>query len=78
MNVNNFLLANSILLPENLYPLLLVTGLWDAVWKGFAMWKAARNGSKVWFILLMVINSIGILPIIYLLLNRSKPQEPKL
>jgi len=40
--------------------------LWDVVWKGIALWHAARNGQRNWFIVLMVVNSVGILPIIYL------------
>ena len=40
---------------------------WDAVWKGIAMWRAARNGNMVWYVALLVVNSAGILPIIYIL-----------
>lgn len=45
--------------------------VWDLVWRGFALWQAGRNDEPVWFILLLVVNSAGILPIIYLLLRRS-------
>lgn len=40
--------------------------VWDFIWKGLALWRSARNGHKIWFIFLMVVNSAGILPIIYL------------
>lgn len=40
---------------------------WEAVWKGIALWRAARNGNTVWFIALLIVNSAGILPIIYIL-----------
>lgn len=46
--------------------------LWDLVWKGFALWKAAKNDDQVWFVCLMVISSIGILPILYLFLVKPK------
>ena len=40
--------------------------IWEAIWKGIGMWKAARNGQLGWFIVILVINSIGILPIVYI------------
>ena len=40
--------------------------IWDLVWKLKAMWKAAKNNSAVWFVALMLFNTAGILPIIYL------------
>lgn len=43
----------------------------DIVLKGFALWKAAKKGQQVWFIALLLVNSVGILPGIYLLLNRE-------
>ncbi|XKT75329.1 MAG: DUF5652 family protein [Patescibacteria group bacterium UBA2103] len=46
--------------------------LWSLVWKGLALWAAARNGHKVWFIALLVLNTVGILEIIYYLFFRKK------
>jgi hypothetical protein len=46
--------------------------LWELVWKGFALWRAARNNHQGWFIALMLINSVGILPIVYLYFVGSK------
>lgn len=40
--------------------------LWSLVWKGWALWKAAKNGSKVWFVVLLVVNTLGILEILYI------------
>jgi len=45
---------------------IIVIGLWDAVWKLIAMWKAGRNNQLAWFIVIAIFNTIGILPIIYL------------
>lgn len=47
----------------------------DLVLKGFAMWRAAKNGQQVWFVALLIVNSMGILPAIYLLLNREAPKK---
>jgi len=46
--------------------LVLVSIVWEIVWKGWALWKSARNGDKAWFVLLLIINSLGILPIAYI------------
>lgn len=40
--------------------------IWSYVWKLLALWKSARKGSIVWFILLAVINTAGILEILYI------------
>ncbi len=40
--------------------------IWSAVWKGLALWRAAREGSKPWFIAFLVLNTAGIVEIIYL------------
>ncbi|EKD56058.1 MAG: hypothetical protein ACD_58C00306G0007 [uncultured bacterium] len=39
--------------------------LWSMVWKGLALWRAARRNENVWFIVLLVVNTVGILEIIY-------------
>lgn len=55
--------------------LLAVLAIWDLVWRGFALWRAGGNRQKGWFIALLIINSVGILPIIYLLTEKSKNHE---
>jgi hypothetical protein len=45
--------------------------LLDLVLKGITLYKSARKDQKVWFVALLLINSIGILPIIYLILNKD-------
>lgn len=49
--------------------------LWDMVWKGFALWRASRNYHQNWFIAIIVINSAGILPIIYLLTHKPSSTD---
>ena len=46
--------------------LIAVIAVWSIVWKGIALWKAARNGSKVWYVFLLILNTAGILEIIYI------------
>ena len=48
-------------------PILILLAIWDGVWKAIGMWKSARNNQLAWFICIAIFNTVGILPIIYLL-----------
>ena len=45
---------------------IIIAILWALPWKSCALWRAAINKQKTWFISLIIIQSIGILPILYL------------
>ena len=47
-------------------PLIILLALWEGVWKCIALWKSARNKQLAWFICLAIFNTIGILPILYI------------
>lgn len=51
--------------------------LWELIWKGIACWKAGRNDQLVWFVALFVLNTAGILPIIYLLFFQKAQKKAK-
>ncbi len=53
-------------LSESQIMLLVVVQIWDLIWKGFALWRAARRRDTLWFVLLILINSAGLLPVFYL------------
>ena len=53
-------------------PLMLVIALWTIVLKGYSLWYAARGGQKWWFVALLVVNTFGILEIVYLIWFRNK------
>lgn len=40
--------------------------VWSLVWKGWAIWLAARRGEMPWFIALLIVNTLGILEIFYI------------
>jgi len=40
--------------------------IWSTVWKGLALWRAAKQNSTVWFVVFVVLNTAGVLEIIYL------------
>ena len=52
-------------------PVLVTLIVWDVVWKLIALWEAARNNHLVWFIFIAIFNTVGVLPIIYILLNKK-------
>ncbi len=62
---------------------LVILVIWTIIWKGLALWKSAQRSHKVWFIIMLIVNTAGILEIIYLLTHRNKsssvinPQAPK-
>ncbi len=49
--------------------------LFDLILRGIAMWKAAKKNQKIWFVALLFINSVGILPVIYLLVVDKKEKK---
>ena len=42
--------------------------IWSLLWKGLALWRAAKRGEKIWFVVFLVVNTAGILELIYLFL----------
>jgi hypothetical protein len=54
-----------------LIPVLVLIALWDGVWKVIGMWKSARNNQLAWFICIAIFNTVGILPIIYLVCGQK-------
>ncbi|MBA3733481.1 hypothetical protein H0W91_03870 [Patescibacteria group bacterium] len=65
----NTLIANGIL--GNPW-LILIAALWILPWKGVALWKAAQLSHKGWFIALLVVNTLGVLDIIYIFFIAKK------
>ena len=50
----------------------IIVGIWEAVWKAFALWACARNRQVAWFVLIFILNTAGILPIVYLVWFQKK------
>jgi hypothetical protein len=68
--VNDIILSSNLAVaPEKIaifMALLIIIVIWSAIWKAIALWKSARNKQIVWFVVLCVLNTIGLLEIIYL------------
>lgn len=53
--------------------LLVIAVVWSVIWKGVALWKSARYGQKAWFVVLLIVNTVGLLEIVYLAFFQRKP-----
>lgn len=59
----------------NSHPYLLALALvWMMLWKGLALWRAAERGEKIWFTVILIVNTLGLLEIIYLFFI-TKPKQ---
>jgi hypothetical protein len=46
--------------------LIAIIAIWSLVWTLLGLWKSARRGSWIWFIILALTNTLGLLPILYI------------
>ena len=51
--------------------------VWGLIWKALALWTAARRNEPWWFIVMLIVNTLGILEIVYLFVI-TKTGIPKL
>jgi len=59
----------------NIYAIIILAiALWTIPWKGVALWKAAKNGQKAWFIIMLVVNTVAILEILYIFFFSKKKE----
>jgi divalent metal cation (Fe/Co/Zn/Cd) transporter len=54
--------------------LLIVLVVWSLIWKGIGLWFSARNYQRAWFVAILILNTAGILEIVYLLFFRRDKQ----
>ena len=54
----------------------LVLLVWSMIWKGLALWKAAHREQKVWFVVFLIVNTCGLLEIIYLFVITRTSRGP--
>jgi len=62
--------------PTFLFIIILIA-IWDGIWKLIALWKSAKNSELAWFIILALINSAGILPILYIYIFSKEKRKKK-
>ncbi|MDO8581916.1 MAG: DUF5652 family protein [bacterium] len=57
-------------------PILILIGVaWSLAWKGVALWRSARRNDMWWFVALLVINTLGILEIVYIVFFSERPKH---
>lgn len=61
---------------STLTAIILILAIWSLIWKGMALWKSAGRNEKWWFIALLLINTVGILEILYLYIFSKKRDAP--
>jgi hypothetical protein len=65
------------MIPAILWTVIIPLMVWEAVWKTVGMWKSARNSQLVWFICIAIFNTVGILPIVYIVFFQKKDAVAK-
>lgn len=55
---------NSILDAHPVFTFIII--VWAIAWKGVALWKAGTLRQKKWFIAILILNTFGLLEIMYL------------
>ena len=51
--------------------------VWSLSWKGIALWKSAHNSDLKWFIVLLLVNTVGLLEIFYIFVwSKRKNKNP--
>lgn len=46
--------------------------IWVIFWKGISLWIASKNNQRIWFLIILVLNTAGILEIIYIFFIAKK------
>lgn len=49
--------------------------LWSLLWKGLALWKATKLDQRNWFIVLLIVNTVGIVELAYLFFFAKKKMK---
>jgi hypothetical protein len=68
--------ANFPVLGAVLLPLLVLVIIWCIAIKGIALWHAGRRNEPWWFIVILLVNTLGIVELLYLFgVAKLKPRE---
>jgi hypothetical protein len=66
--------SNQIGMNLNLFIFIII---WTAIWKLIGLWHSARKNQPLWFIAIAILNTIGVLPILYLFIFKDLKSEKK-
>jgi len=55
--------------------IMLTLMIWSLPWMAIGLWKAARRKDMVWFIVLLLVHTLGILDILYIFIfSKDRPE----
>jgi methionyl-tRNA synthetase len=60
--------------PEAVAPVVAI-GVWGLIWKAFALYRAGANRSPGWFVALLLLNTVGILEMLYIFVFGKKKRD---
>jgi hypothetical protein len=46
--------------------------VWDLFWRSLGLWYAIKNSQRNWFVAIFILNTVGILPLVYLKFYQKK------
>jgi hypothetical protein len=53
----------------------LAIALWDLIWKAIGIYMAAGRGDRRWAVAMLIFNTVGILPIVYIFFFAAKVES---
>ncbi|MGD8744490.1 MAG: DUF5652 family protein [Candidatus Woesebacteria bacterium] len=56
---------------------IILLAIWSLFWKGIGLWRSSKNDQKYWFVSILIVNTAGLLEIIYLAFFQRKGQKAK-
>ncbi len=64
-------------LPGWIIAVVVLLSIWGVIWKGIGLWHAGVDRNLLWFVLMFVLNTLGILEIVYIFAI-SRPRRARL
>lgn len=61
---------------DNVYFWLILLA-WSVAWKALALWVSARKNQKIWFGALLIVNTLGLLEILYFFVFSKLKEAPR-
>lgn len=61
----------------NLIVFIVLVFTWELAWKGWALWRASQRQEKEIYIALLVLNTLGLFPMVYLYITRGEKSRSR-
>lgn len=59
--------------PAHIKLIAILVLIWKLIWKGLGLWRAGKFEQKNWFIAILLLDTFGIIEIVYLFKYAKKP-----